>query len=196
MKLKNFSLCLLAILNLSAALPTSAVRFFLDASGNQFTTSGQGQSILSINTAGVPLTEDMFNHISDQAQKDGYQQILLTDSTLLDQNAAKKLALNFLTVGYDSFYTSQSVIFNDKNIFKGGATVLDVKRFISEKILANVYSYLVQPYLILPADNLVSSLIIDVYVKGDCLSENGYDNGKILECEEYYHTCNRIPPIK
>ena len=197
MKFKNFSICLLAILNLSAALPTSAVRIFSDTNGNQFITSGQGQSILSINTAGAPLTENMFNHISDQAKKDGYQHILLTDSTLLDQNAAKNLALNFLVVGWDDFYNSQRVIFNDENLFKGGTTVLGVKRFISKKTLVDVYPYpFVRPYLILPVDSLLSNLVIDVYVKHDYLDSEGYGNGKRLICREYYRTCDRIPPIE
>lgn len=48
-----------------------------------------------------------------------------------------------------------------------------------------------EPYLILPADNLVSSLITDVYVKGDCFDEKGFDNGKTLECSKYYRTCEK-----
>lgn len=135
MKFKNKFLAFLSVSSiLCTSLPVSAINIFSDSQGNKFVTSGQDSCTLSINTKDAPLTEEMFNNIALQAKKDGYQYILLCDSVLLNQDASKKLALNFLSVGFDNFYNAQSIILNDDS-FQEKATVLDIKSIFIRKYL-------------------------------------------------------------
>ena len=190
MKIKSILTACLLMSTFSFAMPVSAVRVFSDDNGNKFLTSGQDSSTLSINTSETALTEDMFNNISSQAKKDGYNHILLSDSVLLDQNAAQRLALNFLTVAWDDYYNAL-IKLSDGSLFVGGATVKDVKDWIADKTLRNVYSYpFARPYLILPADDLVPSILLDIYVNQD-YSSIGTASDKYLACREYYRTCDR-----
>ncbi len=191
MKIKSILTVCLLMSTLSFAMPVSAVRVFSDDNGNKFFTSGQDSSTLSINTSEAALTEDMFNNISSQAKKDGYNHILLNDSVLLDQNAAQRLALNFLTVAWDNYYIALMELSNG-SLFAGGATVKDVKDWIADKTLRNVYPYpFVNPYLILPADDLVPNILIDIFINQDFSSMDGSDSDKFLACREYYRTCDR-----
>lgn len=197
MKIKNILTTCLLVSTLGFCSHVSAVRVY-DCLGGRFLTSGQDSETLSINVGESDgklgpvnlLTELVFNEIAAQAKKDGYKYILLNDDVLLGQRTAQKLARNFLTVAYDDFYSADASVSNDA-LFNGGVTLKDMKRWVADKVFKNVYPYpFIRPYLILPADNLVPSMLVDIYVNRD-YSSIGTTSDKYLACREYYRTCDR-----
>ena len=188
------------ILSMFTNFTASAVRVHSDPIGGSFTTAGQGEGIapdgsrigyvlaICADNNNSFLTEAMFDRISSQAKEDGYKHILLNDGMRLDTNAARSLALNFLAVGWDDYLNAESTIRSSKDFSEKDITVLDVKRFLIGKLdLMNTSPFpFTKPYIILPVDNLRSSLVENIYKNFNSSSE------KLLECREYYRTCDRV----